>query len=101
MCLIIWVNKDIFVGEKERINEDESRFRRSVRRLVSKFIPGREASPPPYAEGASVQQGPWKATFKRPDSLTLPIYAGYRKHVGAQILEEVAGSEKWLGEGDW
>jgi hypothetical protein len=94
MCLIIWVNKDIFVGEKERINEDESRFRRSVRRLVSKFIPGREASPPPYAEGASVQQGPRKATFKRPDSLTLPMYAGYRKHVGAQILEEVAGSEK-------
>jgi hypothetical protein len=29
------------------------------------------------------------------------MYAGYRKHVGAQILEEVAGSEKWLGEGDW
>lgn len=94
MCLIIWVNKDIFMGEKKRIDEEESRFHRAVRRLVSKFVPGREASPPPYVEGASVQQGPRKATFKRPDSLTLPMYADYRKHVGAQILEEVAGPEK-------
>jgi hypothetical protein len=93
MCLIIWVNKDDFVREKKRIDEKESRSHRAVRRLVSKFVPGREASPPPYA-GASVQQGPRKETFKRPDSLNLPMYAGCRKHVGAQISEEVAGPEK-------
>ena len=54
MCLIIWVNKDIFIGEKERINKDELRFHRLVRRLVSKFILGREVSPPLYIEGASI-----------------------------------------------
>jgi hypothetical protein len=54
MCLIIWVNKDIFIKEKKRINKEESRFYRAIRRLVSKFVPGREASPPLYVKGASV-----------------------------------------------
>jgi hypothetical protein len=94
MCLIIWVNKDIFAGEKKRIDKKKSRFCHAVRRLVSKFVPGQGASPPSYVEGASIQQGPREVTFKRPDSLILPMYAGHRKHVGTQILEEVPGAEK-------
>jgi hypothetical protein len=90
MCLIFWVKRDIFEKEAERINQKESRLYRALRRLVFKFVPGREASPPPYAQGAFVQQAPRKANLKRPDSLTLPS----RKHVGAQAPEEVAGPKK-------
>jgi hypothetical protein len=96
MCLIIFVNKDQFQAVQERI--DELKFRRACRRLVSKFSPARGTSPPPYTEGASVQQAPRKATFKRPDSLTLPMYASYRKHVGAQVLEGAVGPEKHPGQ---
>jgi hypothetical protein len=94
MCLIFWVKRDIFEKEKERVGQKESTLKRGLRRLVFKFVPGREASPPPYAQGASVQQGPQKANVKRPDSLALPMYARCRKHVGAQAPEEVAGPEK-------
>lgn len=92
MCIIFFVNKDQFQAEKERING--SRFRHACRRLVSKFSPARETSPPLYTEGASVQKGPRKATFKRPDSLTLPMYTSYRKHVGTQTAEGLLGQEK-------
>jgi len=83
MC--IYLNEDRFQAIQERING--SRFRRECRRLVSKFSSTQERYPRPHTEGASVQQTPRKAIFKRPDSLTLPMYASYRKHVGAQIVE--------------
>ena len=52
MCLIIWVNKDMFVGEEKRINK--SRFCYAVRRLVFKFVLRRETLPLLYREGTSV-----------------------------------------------
>ena len=96
MCIIIFVNKDHFEAEQEKIKG--SRFRHACRRLVSKFSPAREASPPSYTEGASVDQGPRKATFKRPDSLALPRYAKYRKHVGTQVVEGAVSSKIYRGQ---
>jgi len=70
---------------------DGSRFRYARRQLVSMFSPARETSLPPYTEVISGTKRPRQAPFKRPDSLTLPMYAGYRKHVGAQIVEGAVG----------
>jgi hypothetical protein len=96
MCLIIFVNKDQFHVVQKRIKG--LRFRRACRRLVSKFSPARETYPPLYTAEASVHQAPGKATFKRPDSLTLPMYASYRKHVGAQVVGGAVGPEMHRGE---
>ena len=96
MCIIVYLNEDRFQAIQERING--SRFRRACRRLVSKFSSAQETYPPPYTEGASVQQTPRKAIFKRPDSLTLPMYASYRKHVGAQIVEGAIDPENHRGQ---
>ena len=90
MCIFICFNK--FKGAEEAVNTvqdmiDGSIFRRARCQLLSKFSTTREISPPPYPDGPYVQNVPRYATFKRPDSLTLPMYAGYRKHVGAQIVE--------------
>jgi hypothetical protein len=81
MCLVIVVNE-------KRFGEFVERYRHKYPRLAS-LING----PPPQTLPPQYEEGP-KPITKRPDSLTLPAYAGYRKHTAGHTGKDVKDSEK-------
>jgi hypothetical protein len=84
MCFVI-------VLDEERFKQVVARWRRRCPRLASWWF-GPQTPPPQYNESAAPPQSQTKA--KRPDSLTLPAYASYRKQTTSPAKKEVKGSEK-------
>jgi hypothetical protein len=81
MCIIIW-DKEQFDDERARI--EKRREQRRCRRMFSKFFPC-QTSPPEYAEHPTVmihQHG--SNEINRPDSVSLPRYASYRRTAKAR-----------------
>jgi hypothetical protein len=91
MCIIIWVGKKQFDEERARITERRER-------MFYRCSPLYPTSTPEYAEHPSVviHQHDSKRT-NRPDSVSLPRYANYRRRE-VKIQEENLASEGELSE---
>jgi len=86
MCFVIWVRKDKFELVQDRLQKHK--YDKLVAKL-SKFAPVR-SSPPVYEQQdlvIKIHQNPIRAS-KRPDSLLLPSYMGYRSGKKRQRVEE-------------
>ncbi len=83
MCIIIWVSGEKFEQEQGRIHQNR------YDRLVSKFSSARRPSPPESEQDLVVKiHQNYVHASKRPDSLSLPSYAGYRKNRKRQKMDE-------------
>jgi len=86
MCFVIWVRKDKFELVQDRLQKHK--YDKLVAKL-SKLAPVR-SSPPVYEQQdlvIKIHQNPIRAS-KRPDSLLLPSYMGYRSGKKRQRVEE-------------
>ena len=97
MCIVIWVKRDQFEEERTRI---WGKPRDIWHRLTSTFSSKSDHSPPQYTAMPTAPNRYARPAIMRPSSLTLPIYAGYRKKVDTHLInsneaETVTGN--WRG----